>query len=458
MSLTRNLAENIVNTRYEALSTAVIEKTKRQILDILGVMFPPSTLEKGCIALEEIAREGGGNPESTFIGFGGKGPCWMAAFVNGSLCHPLDYDDTIDEFSNHPSGHTFPAALAVAERVGSVSGKEFINAVALGIDLNVRLSAAPKGGLLEDYPWLPMTVFGSFSATAAAGKMLGLTADEMVNAFGIVLDRTSGIIESINSRESEVRAIRDGYGNREGVLAALMAKKGINACKEGIEKLYKVFYGNDYDAPSMTSNLGREFMGLKVGFKPWPCVRPAHTYIKAALNIITEYGIEPDRIEEVILTVGKHGRDRLFSPLEEKQRPRLSINAKLSLPFIMGVVFAKGRVVIEDFFPKNLKDPRVLEIAKKVKYKFDPQLKKGPTGPGVVEVRTKEGRSLLKREDIPYGHPENPMTDAELVAKFKDCARYAKKSLPEEKIDHLAKEILELERVKNIKELQELLA
>ena len=113
MEVTRALAKNIVNAEYENLPAEVIGKTKRHILDILGVMFPPSTLEKGCMALEEIAREGGGRPESTLIGFGGKVPCWMAAFVNGSICHPLDYDDTIDEFINHPSAHTFPAALAV---------------------------------------------------------------------------------------------------------------------------------------------------------------------------------------------------------------------------------------------------------------------------------------------------------------------------------------------------------
>jgi len=136
----------------------------------------------------------------------------------------MDYDDTIDEFPNHPSSHTFPAAFAVAERVGNVSGEDFITSVALGVDLNVRLSAAPKGRVGEDYPWFSVPIFGVFSATAAAGKLLGLTVDEMVNAFGIAVDRVSGITESLNSPDSEIRAIRDGFGNREGVLAALMAK------------------------------------------------------------------------------------------------------------------------------------------------------------------------------------------------------------------------------------------
>ena len=97
MEYTKKIAENIINTRYEDLPVEVIEKIKRHILDILGVMLPSSKLEKGCQALAELAKEGGGKEESTLIGFGGKVPCWMAAFVNGSLCHPIDYDDTVDQ-------------------------------------------------------------------------------------------------------------------------------------------------------------------------------------------------------------------------------------------------------------------------------------------------------------------------------------------------------------------------
>lgn len=457
MNITRNLVKNIVNTKYETLPSEVVQRTKRHILDTLGVMFPPSTLERGCIALEEITREAGGKEESTLIGFGGKAPCWMAAFVNGSLCHPLDYDDTVDEFSNHPSAHTFPAAFSVAERVGNVSGREFITAVALGIDLNVRLSAAPKGSLLEDYPWFSIPVFGVFSATAGAGKILALTEDEMVNAFGIALDRASGITETITSPDSEIRAIRDGFGNREGVLAALMAQKGITACKDAIENLYKVFYNNNYDSSSLTSNLGSDFWGLKVGRKAWPCCRVAHTYVKAALDVVKECDVDPDKVDEVLLKVGRFGRDILFTPLEAQRKPELSINAKVSFPFIMGVVFAKRRVIIEDFLPENLRDPKVLEIASKVNYQFDPQLS-GAITPGAVEVKMKEGGSLLKKENIPYGHPENPMSDEELVAKFKDCARYAKKTLSEDKVAELVEKVFGLEEVNNIEEIAQILS
>jgi 2-methylcitrate dehydratase PrpD len=457
MELTRRLVEHIVHLNYEALPVEVVEKTKRHILDMLGVMLPPTVLERGCIALSEIVREMGGKQESTLIGSGEKVPCAMAAFANGSLCHSLDYDDTLDEFPNHPSSHTFPAALAVAERQGDVSGKEFITAVALGMDLNVRLSASPRGSLLEDYAWNPITVFGVFSATAVAGKLFSLNQEQMTNALGIALERSAGIGESMASVDSELRAIRDAFGNREGVLAALMAQKGITAYKHPFEEFYKIFYNNQYNPSSITANLGREFMGLKVSLKPWPACRGTHTYIKAALELVKAYDLKEEEIDEVIVTVGRFGKEALCTPLEEKQSPVLSINAKISLPYVMGLVFAKGRVVIEDFLSENLGDSKVLGIARRVRYAFDPQLSGGATTPGIVEVRTKHGRSLLKREDVPYGDPRNPMADDEVMAKFRNCARFNRKAMGEEKIDRLAQFILRLEHVKNMSQITEML-
>ena len=457
MEYTKNIAENIVNIKYEDLPIEVIEKTKRHILDILGVMLPSSKLDKNCKALEEIVREGGGKEESTLIGFGGKVPCWMAAFVNGSLCHPMDFDDTIDEFPNHPSSNIFPAGFAIAEKKGNVSGREFITAVALAMDLTARLSASPKGKVGQDFPWFSVTIFGAFSAAAVTGKILDLSVDQMINAFGISLDRAFGITESMNAPESEFRAIRDGFGNREGLLAALMAKKGIAACHSAFEILYKTFYDNEYDPLLLTSNLGKDFWGLKVGLKAWPCCRVSHTYVKAAMDIIKEQNIKPEKIREIILTVGKFGRDFLCEPREVKLHPKLSIQAKLSLPFVMGLVFVKRRVLIEDFFPENLRNREVLAVAEKTHYVFNDELAPDAIGTGIVELRMHDGTSFVKKEDIPYGNPKNPMSDEELVTKFTDCAQYSLKPMDTKTVDDIRKKILDLENIENMTEISEML-
>lgn len=450
MELTKALATNIVKTQYESLPKEVKEATKRSILDTLGVMMPPTTLEKVCIALAEMVQEVGGKEESTLIGFGGKAPCWDAAFVNGSLTHVLDYDDTTDEPTHHPTAHTFPAALAMAERKGGVSGKEFITAIALGNDLAVRLCSAPQGQLLVDYPWHPITTFGTFSATAAAGKLLGLSEEGMINALGVAIHRIFGISEAINVPDSDIRAIRDGFTNKEGVLCALMAGNGIRACKDPIEILFKVLYRGEYDPEAPILNLGKKFRGAEASLKPWPACRTTHGYIQAALEIVNEHNIQPNQIEEVVCTVGKFGQ-HLCEPILAKQNPQLSIDAKFSLFFTLGITLAKRKVEIADFLPDNLKNPKVLELAKKMKYKIDPTF--GNVAPAQLDIKTTDGRHFPKFIKTLYGHPENPLSKEDHIAKFKDCARYSKKPLPEGKIEQLVEQILKLEEVRDIREI-----
>jgi 2-methylcitrate dehydratase PrpD len=140
---TQALANNLVNITYADLLRNTVEATKKSILDTLGVMFPPTTLVETCTSVYELMCEAGGKPESTIIGFGGEDPCWVAAFINGSLTHAIDFDDCVglENPISHPTGSCFPAALAMVERVVNVSGKDLITAIALGKDLNVRLAS-----------------------------------------------------------------------------------------------------------------------------------------------------------------------------------------------------------------------------------------------------------------------------------------------------------------------------
>jgi len=455
MEITKSLAKNIVEARYDDLSREVREATKRSILDTLGVMLPPTTLDKACIALAEMIREAGGKEESTLIGFGGRVPCWMAAFVNGSLTHPLDYDDTKDEPPHHPTASTFPAALAIAEKIGGVSGKEFITAIALGNDLGVRLSSAPRGQLLSDYPWFPITVFGTFSATAAAGRLLSLSEEELINALGIAIHRIFGITEAIVAPGSDIRAIRDGYTNEAGVLCALMAQRHIRGCRDAVEKLFRILYRGEYDPRTLILNLGKQFRGVEASLKAWPACRESNGYIQAALEIIKENNIQPTKIEEVVLTVGKFVRDHLCEPKEVKISPQSSIDAKFSLFFTVGIALTKKNVQISDFLPENLKNPAVLDMTKKMKYRLNPSF--GPIIPAELGIKTNDGRVLSKLIETIYGHPRNPLSKQDLMAKFKDCARYAKKVLSPEKAESLIEIILKLEEVKDISEISKVL-
>lgn len=448
MDTTKKLIEN-TQTCYEDLSFENRELTKRNILDTLGVMFPAATLDKSCCSIYEIVREHGGIEDSTIIGFGGKGPCSLAAFVNGSLAHALDYDDVADVWPHHPSANVFPAALAVAEKAGPVSGKDFITAIALGNDLSIRLSAS-VGKAMANHPWFPVTIFGVFSATLGAGKVMRLSEDQMVNAFGIASNRVFGTIDGILDKSSDIRGIRDGFTNRDGVFCALMAGRGIVGSKDGIEKMLRDYYKNEFDSAILLKDLGKDFRGAEVSIKPWPVARETHGYIQAALEIIKEYDLNPDQIEKIIVTVGEFVAGYLCEPRDEKAKPKSSMAAKFSIPFALGVAFTKKGVQIDAFLSDRLGDPNVLAIAGKVYYKVDKEF--GVFTPAVVEVRTKGGETFVKRVDTLYGHPQNPIGDADLIAKFKDCVRYGKKPLSLEATEQLIEMVLNFEKVEDIKE------
>jgi 2-methylcitrate dehydratase PrpD len=454
VELTRALARNIVATEYSDLPAAVRDATKRSILDTLGVMFPPTRRESACIALAELIVEAGGKPESTVIG-GGKVPCWSAALVNGALAHALDYDDGIEAPPHHPTASTFPAALAMAEKIGGVSGKDFIAAVALGNDLSIRLASGPKGKLVEDYPWFPITTFGVFSAAAAVAKLLRLSEEQTVNALGIALGRVSGIMEAMTAPKSEIRAIRDGFSNKEGVFAALMAWKGIAACDNAIEILYRTLYRDDCNPGIVTSALGVSFRGADVHLKAWPSCRETHGHIQAALEIRRKHGIGAAQISEVVLTVGHFGAERLCEPMAAKRNPTLSIGAKFSLPFTVALALAKGKVEIADFFPENLNHPDILSLAARIGYKVDASF--GIVTPAIVELRTTDGRILSERVDRVYGDPGSPLQEADLIAKFKDCIRYARKKVTEERANILIRRLLTLEETADMREIVNLI-
>jgi 2-methylcitrate dehydratase PrpD len=188
--ISSDFAAFAAQARYEDLPADAIEGAKKSILDTLGVILAASGVEPAVRGVAELVRESGGRAESSVLGFGGKVPAAMAAFANGAMAHCLDFDDHAPE-GHHPSSSIVPAALAVAERRGGVSGRDLIAAVAAGQDMFLRLRR--NVGWKQD--WHLTTVLGVFSATASACRVLGLDADRTVNALGIASMQSCGTME-----------------------------------------------------------------------------------------------------------------------------------------------------------------------------------------------------------------------------------------------------------------------
>ncbi|MFC2065876.1 MmgE/PrpD family protein [Chloroflexota bacterium] len=457
------LADNVVKSRYEDIPPEAIEASKRDLLDLIGVSLAATTVGPGCDKLMGLVADEGGKPESTIIGFGGKYPALMAALVNGALGHSLDYDDTHDNAYVHAGIGTIPAALAIAERLGGINGKDFLTAITVGIDIDCRLGLAMQGGPAGNVErgWMAAQVFGFFSAAATVSKLMGLDKEKTINAFGIAYAQASGNMECAWGGDANTRGIYGGFACKGGLLSCLLAQRGVTGAKtnlEGKAGLFNVYYQGGYDRSAIVDDLGKRFEGVNMSFKPWPSCRSSHRFVDSVHRVMIENNLKPDDIEDVTHYVGGYA-ENLFRPIEVRRKPPTVMDAKYSIPYTSAVIITKGKLGIGDFTDDAIKRPEVLAIAQKVNPRFDPEFAEKKARPtALVELKTKQGQVITKRLEHAYGHPLNPITQEDLIAKFKDCAAYSVKPIPQGNLDELIDMIEHLEEVEDIARLVKLVS
>ncbi|MBI5439892.1 MAG: MmgE/PrpD family protein [Deltaproteobacteria bacterium] len=454
MNASAALARHVARTRFEDLPPAVVEVTKKSILDAVGVSLAAGTLGEGCKAFVDVARAAGGRGESTLLGFGAKATAIMAAFANGALAHALDFEDAHDGSLSHPNAPTVPAALALAEAAGGVSGRELITAVAVGCDLACRLGMAVMNEERFESGWYFPPIFGAFGAAAASSKVLRLPEEQVLDALALTLCQATCTAEITASPRSVLRSVRDAFAAKAGVLSALLAREGVAAFDEpfeGAAGLFRLYAGGRYDAAALTRGLGEVFEGEHVSFKPWPSCRFTHSYIELCLALRAAGEVSLEEIREIRAVVGPSQR-ALCEPLERKRRPETGIDAKFSVPFVIATALAHGRVDLEHFEPTALADPRVLALAEKVTCVVDPERTVHEAARGVLEVETAKG-TLVKAIELPCGDPKKPMTTEQLVAKFMACAGYAPRRFERGERERAVELLLGLEEVEDVARL-----
>jgi 2-methylcitrate dehydratase PrpD len=448
-NISQALAKHIASVRFEDLPSEAVEAAKKSLLDTVGVILAATRLGEGCRHFVELALEFGGRAESSIIGFGKRVPSFMAAFANGSMAHALDYEDTHEQALVHPSASTVPAALAIAEAMGAVSGRKLLAAIAVGNDLVCRLGLAAKVDP-RDYGWYMPPILGAFGAVAAASHLLELDNEKILSALSLTLCQATCSAELVYSPRSSVRSVRDAFSAKAGVLGALLAQRGVVGFEQPIDGaagLYASFFRGQYDPTVLLEGLGRFFEGARVSYKPWPSCRGTHAYIETVLQWREHYGLQPAEVEEIRVRVSPLNRV-LCEPPDVKQRPTTPINAKFSLPFVIGVALVYGRVGLEHFSEEALMDREVLAVAKKVQHYVDSSLGSKETGGGALELRAR-GEVFSEETAFAYGHPDHPMDFNTLLDKFADCARYALRPLPKSTANDLAKMVFSLETLDN---------
>ncbi len=226
---------------------------------------------------------------------------------------------------------------------------------------------------------------------------------------------------------------------------------------EGTWGLFNIYFRGKYDRTQLTADLGKKFQGVGVSFKAWPCCRAAHPFVQATLDLARTHDIHPQDVREIIVSVGKR-QMALCEPLGLRQNPPTTVDAKFSIPFTVAIALGRRQCTLKDFAADAIKDPSILKIARQVSIKPDPQLDagKGIQG-GIVEIKTRDGKPHLKKVDIIYGNPKNPISKEDLIEKFKDCLSWSAKLLTKQKINKTATTLDHLEEVDDVREVIKLL-
>ena len=443
------------NTRYEDLPSEVVDGVKRTLLDSLGVAAAGSA-GPGIREIIELLAGWGGRKESSVLIYGYRLPAVNAAFANGAMARALDYNETYDSGSTHPTISVMPAAEAIAERVRKVSGKDFIAAIAVAFEIQCRMAdaAAAPGH------WIAPQLTGYTSSAAAAGKLLGLTEDQLVNAFGIAYSQVAGGRQSSTER-ALTRGLQGAFSAKGGLLSALLAQTGITGPHESLEGehgYYRAYYGGKYDRNALVGGLGDKFECLGISYKPYPSCRHLHCHILATIELVEQYDIRPEDVDEVTAYVGAFVKGT-FEPRKVAYDPKTVVECQFSAPYVIATTILNRTVTLADFLGTGFRNPRVLQMAQKIVPVYDASLSPPrKMEQARLEIRTRDGRTFASRlVEFAKGHPANPMTEGELVAKFRDCLAYSAKPVPVDNVDRVVEMVGRLETVNDVSSILKLL-
>lgn len=433
-TLSRQLAQFAAATDYSTLPGDVIESVRGRILDTLGICIAATQLPTSRAAIDWIAHQGG-VAEATAFGLPDKVPASGAAFVNGVLAHSLDYDDTHLPSVLHPSASTVPAALAAAEANG-VSGKQTITAIAVGIEVAVRLGMAGydrKAGnsTFFEHGQHATSITGVMGAAIAAGMLYGLDETGLTDVLGVAASMASGIIES-NRTGGTVKRLHCGWAAQSAVSAAQLVARGFTGpptVLEGRFGFFEAWLHGAYSPEEITSELGTLWSVPGIFFKPYPANHFTHAAIDAALELRAE-GLSPAEVDHIEIGAATAPARTIGEPIAVKRRPESGYMAQFSAPFVVAAALTGGGGLglgLDDFTDERAADPVIRSLMDKVDVVADEECDAifPHQFPAIVRVRTVDGRSLVKKVLANRGGPDRPLSFAELASKFDDNASRA---------------------------------
>ncbi|MBZ6247788.1 MULTISPECIES: MmgE/PrpD family protein [Streptomyces] len=404
----------------------VAERARHLILDAVGLAFVSADrdfAEAAAAALGPDSPTGSaGAGNSPVLGRPERLEARDAAVLNGVLVHGLDFDDTHIAAVTHVTASALPAALAAAVRADR-GGDELLAAYVLGVEVAARVGLGGAGHF-HDSGYHPTAVAGAFGAATVAAKLGGLDADGIATAQGIVGSMAAGLLEFLEDG-SWTKRLHPGWAAMSGLTAASFARVGWSgppAVYEGRFGLYSTHL-QTAERPArpeaVAEGLGEVWELARTAVKPYASCHFTHPFVDSALLLRRE-GAAPARITRVTAGIHPVPGKVIAEPLDAKRTPVSEYDAKFSLPFTVAAAFVRDRFGLAELSTEARQDADILALARRIEVVDDPESAFPGAYSGVLTVELDDGRVLTHREQVNRGHDTRPLTNADVVAKFRE--------------------------------------
>jgi 2-methylcitrate dehydratase PrpD len=424
MTLSEALARWVSETRFEDLPADVVAATRFRVLDVMG------------LALAGAGTEFGRSVRQAALAMASPGPCHVlatgdavaltaAAFANGAFPQALEFDDTHVESIVHMSSPAVSAALALSEII-PLSGRDLIMGVAIANEISCRVGSVSSGEL-HRRGFHPTGLFAPFGGAYLAAKLLGLDVPAMVHAAGICGSLAAGLLECWVDG-TQAKFLHSGFAAQRGVTSALLARGGNTGPAQVFEGRFGLFAAHVQDPAAhrdfrrIDSGLGTHWESRNSSFKPFPAAHVIHPYISALLRLRERHAIAAENVERIECPVAPFIVGIVCEPVVEKWAPASDSHGRVSLQYTLAEALYCGSLGKDAYCAESLRHPEILALARRVSYYADPAFPGPGRFKGVVRITMRDGGSFEEAEEFNRGSLENPMGEAELLAKFHDNA------------------------------------
>ncbi len=447
----RRFANHALTTHYEDLPPDAVAQAKVFILDTIGVGIAGSTAY-GADHLATASAGWGTGGEATVWGKRGRVPATAAALLNGFQVHCQEYDCVHEGAVLHPLATTLPAAFALAERQGGVSGRDLLAAVAVGVDIAAGLGIASRSPMRFFRP----ATAGGFGATAAVARLLGLGEDALVSAFGVQYAQTSGTLQP-HVEGSATLPLQVGMNARAALQSADLAAAGMIGPADLFEGLYGYLplFEGEWDLTEVFAALGERWRVSELSHKPYPAGRATHAGVEGILTLRQQHGFATEDVAAITI-VGPPVTARLCSrPDIADPSPNY---ARLCMAYVAAKVLLRGEIDLAHYRGDELTDAETHRVAQRVRMLSDGSADPNALVPVEVTIELTNGQTLHWRCEAMLASPTRRLAREQHLTKFRRCWQFAHDPMPETQRDALIDTIDHLETVSDVRALSPLLS